>query len=168
MIGFIGAFFTIALNCNQLQQLTINDCLRLAPFCWTATVFSCKLLCSCLQITHFWFTNELWMSNDDSSTIDCVLTCPPFITSGGRNRSHHVQQFLYYCVLIRCCGNVPRDPILSSGRPSTVESVTSGARLLSRCLAMVKCITIYLHVYMIIHVHTWRWSTTIETCGVLI
>jgi hypothetical protein len=23
-----------------LQQLTISDCLRLAPFCWTVTVFS--------------------------------------------------------------------------------------------------------------------------------
>jgi hypothetical protein len=32
MIGFIDAFFTFSLNHNQLQQLTINDCLRLAPF----------------------------------------------------------------------------------------------------------------------------------------
>jgi hypothetical protein len=32
MIGFIDTFFTISLNHNQLQQLTINGCLRLAPF----------------------------------------------------------------------------------------------------------------------------------------
>jgi hypothetical protein len=32
MIGFSDTSFTIYLNHNQLQQLTINDCLRLAPF----------------------------------------------------------------------------------------------------------------------------------------
>jgi hypothetical protein len=32
MIGFIGAAIIITLNYNQLQELTINDCLRLAPF----------------------------------------------------------------------------------------------------------------------------------------
>jgi hypothetical protein len=32
MIGFIGTSITITLNYNHLQQLTINDCLRLAPF----------------------------------------------------------------------------------------------------------------------------------------
>jgi hypothetical protein len=32
MTGFIDTSFTISLNHNQLQQLTINDCLRLAPF----------------------------------------------------------------------------------------------------------------------------------------
>jgi hypothetical protein len=32
MIGFTGTAITNTLNYNQLQQLTINDCLRLAPF----------------------------------------------------------------------------------------------------------------------------------------
>jgi hypothetical protein len=32
MIGFIDTFFTIPLHHNQLQQLAINECLRLAPF----------------------------------------------------------------------------------------------------------------------------------------
>jgi hypothetical protein len=32
MIVFIGTFLTITLNYNQVQQLTINDCQRLAPF----------------------------------------------------------------------------------------------------------------------------------------
>jgi hypothetical protein len=47
--------FTITLNYNQLQQLTINDCLRFAPFCWTTAVFSsyCDWLGSDLRIGHF-------------------------------------------------------------------------------------------------------------------
>jgi hypothetical protein len=54
MIGFMNSFFTITLNHNQLQQLTINDCLRLAPFwLWTTTVF-----CLLLWLTWFWFMNE--------------------------------------------------------------------------------------------------------------
>jgi hypothetical protein len=32
MIGFIDVFFYNLLNHNELQQLTVNDCLRLAPF----------------------------------------------------------------------------------------------------------------------------------------
>jgi hypothetical protein len=32
MIGFIGTSVTITRNYNRLQQLTIDDCLRLAPF----------------------------------------------------------------------------------------------------------------------------------------
>jgi hypothetical protein len=39
MIGFINTSFMIILNYNQLQQLTVSDCLKLVPFCWTATVF---------------------------------------------------------------------------------------------------------------------------------
>jgi hypothetical protein len=68
MIGFINAFFTIPMNYNQLQQLTINDSLRLVPFCWAATVFYSTVsdLVLIYEITHFWFTNELRMPNDDS------------------------------------------------------------------------------------------------------
>jgi hypothetical protein len=40
MIVFIETSITITLNYIQLQQLTINDCLRHAPFCWTAKAFS--------------------------------------------------------------------------------------------------------------------------------
>jgi hypothetical protein len=32
LIEFIGTFFTITLNYNQVQQLTIDDSLRLIPF----------------------------------------------------------------------------------------------------------------------------------------
>jgi hypothetical protein len=50
----------ISLNHNQLQQLTINDCLRLAPvwldYDWL--LFSCDWLGSDLRVTHSCFTNE--------------------------------------------------------------------------------------------------------------
>jgi hypothetical protein len=50
-----------------------------------------------------------------ASTREGVLTCPPFITSGEPNRDHRLQQFLYYCVLIRWCGNVSSEPVSSNG-----------------------------------------------------
>jgi hypothetical protein len=56
---------------------------------------------------------------------------------------HHLQQFLCYCVLIRCCGNVSSAPLLSNGYLSTVESVTSGIRSPRCCLAVVICVTLW-------------------------
>jgi hypothetical protein len=41
---------------NRLQQLTISDCLKLPPFCWTTTVFFSSLV---LWLTWFRFTNDL-------------------------------------------------------------------------------------------------------------
>jgi hypothetical protein len=91
----------ITLNYNQLQQLIINLLPRtrsililLSQFScnfWTAELpncllflssFYCDWLRSDLRATHFWFTNELRIMNDGSLTNECVLTCPPFITSG--------------------------------------------------------------------------------------
>jgi hypothetical protein len=43
MFGFVNTSFTVTLNHNQLQQHTINDCLRLAPF-WLD--YDCLLLFS--------------------------------------------------------------------------------------------------------------------------
>jgi hypothetical protein len=44
MTGFIATFtITITLNYNQLEQLTINDCLRLAPFLTGVRVSSLPL-----------------------------------------------------------------------------------------------------------------------------
>jgi hypothetical protein len=40
MIGFIDTFFTITLNYNQLQQLTINGCLTRSITHWTTSVSS--------------------------------------------------------------------------------------------------------------------------------
>jgi hypothetical protein len=59
--------FTITLTYNQLQQLTINDCLRLNPF-W--------LDCSCLLLwlTWFWFTNHTSSINDLRMKNECILS----------------------------------------------------------------------------------------------
>jgi hypothetical protein len=70
MIRFTDALFAITLNYNQSQQLTIDDCLRLAPF-WLDCdwlLFYCDCLAPDLRVTHFWFTKQLRMSYDDSLT----------------------------------------------------------------------------------------------------
>jgi hypothetical protein len=57
--GFIGTSITITLNYNRLQQLTIGDCLRLAPFLPGLRVSSLPLC-----------TNDVCLTNpsaDDSS-----------------------------------------------------------------------------------------------------
>jgi hypothetical protein len=51
MIGFIGN------NYNQLQQLTINECLRIAPFL-TGLCLSFLLVFLLPWLTSFWFTNH--------------------------------------------------------------------------------------------------------------
>jgi hypothetical protein len=48
----------------------------------------------------------------------------------------------YYCVLIRCCGNMSSDPLPSNRCPSTVDTIISGTCLLNHCLAVDICITI--------------------------
>jgi hypothetical protein len=65
-IGWLDLFtacFTITLNYNQLEQLTIDDCLtRPIPY-WTTSVFYCDWLDSDLRIDHFFYewriTNDL-------------------------------------------------------------------------------------------------------------
>jgi hypothetical protein len=55
MTGFIDTPITITLNYNRLWQLTINDCLRLAPFLTELRVSSlhCDWLGFHLRIGHF-------------------------------------------------------------------------------------------------------------------
>jgi hypothetical protein len=53
-LDLLTPFFTITLNHNQLQQLTIIDCLRLAPF-W--------LDYDCLFF-YWWITSDLRMTNE--------------------------------------------------------------------------------------------------------
>jgi hypothetical protein len=81
MIWFFNAYFTISLNHNPLNQLTINDCLRHAPF-WLGCdcllfrfFFYCDWLDSDLRITHFCFTNELRITKDEwqMTNEECVL-----------------------------------------------------------------------------------------------
>jgi hypothetical protein len=138
MIGFIGISFTVTLNYSQLQQFTVNDCLRLAPFCWTSAVFSST-------VTDFVPIYESLTSSRMNS--ECRMTTHlrmnVFLLPEGPNISHHLQHFLCHCVSIRCCGNVPSNPLPISGCPSSVESVTPGTRLRSHCLAMIICVTIF-------------------------
>jgi hypothetical protein len=92
MIGFINTTLTIFLTHNQLWQFTINDCLRLAPFCWTATAFSStvtelvliyesltpglRMNCECRLMTHLriskdeWGTKTEWSQNQSHIATD--------------------------------------------------------------------------------------------------
>jgi hypothetical protein len=94
------------------------------------------------------------------------ITCPPFITSGRteyrslpptvpllfrahllvRKRMLIPQQRFGFNKPIRCCGNVPREPLSSKGCLSTGHSVTSGTCLPNRCLGMdVSEVLLWLH-----------------------
>jgi hypothetical protein len=103
-------------NYNQLQHLTINGCLRLAPFLTGLRVSSLLP-----WLTWFWFTRrsllqlslsagyhstvEHWtllrMPNDGSLTNELTddwlesISCPPFTTRGELNRDDHLEQFVY-------------------------------------------------------------------------
>jgi hypothetical protein len=50
MLGFIDTSFTISLKHNLLEYLTINDCLRLAPFSldYECLLFWSVFYCHCL------------------------------------------------------------------------------------------------------------------------
>jgi hypothetical protein len=52
MIGFTGTYITIILNYNRLKQLTINFCLRLAPFLIGLRESSILLLLTWFRITN--------------------------------------------------------------------------------------------------------------------
>jgi hypothetical protein len=126
MIVFIDTFFY-----NHSQQLTIDDCLRLAPFLPGLRVSSIVtdfilIYESVTSTNDFSFTNE--------SRINFAFL--PFQLWVEPNRDHHFQQFLHYCrvlplllkrVLIsqqrfgfykpyRCCGNVPSESLSNNGR----------------------------------------------------
>jgi hypothetical protein len=57
-LDLLTVFFSISLNHNQLQELTINDCLRLAPFSFSLILLVSSLL---LWLTWFWVTNDDWI-----------------------------------------------------------------------------------------------------------
>jgi hypothetical protein len=61
--------FTITLNYNHLIQLTVNDCLRLAPFLTGLRVSSLLL-----WLTWFWFTNHLRTTKDEWRTKNHLRT----------------------------------------------------------------------------------------------
>jgi hypothetical protein len=163
MIGFIDTFFY-----NHLQQLTINGCLRLAPFLTglrESSFFYCDWLGSDLGIGHFFsfrcpLVNTPQLNTQPSSTqllnyflnslrlnryrINYVSSLESYKTSGEPNRDHHLQEFLYYSrvhPLLR-----KRVLIYSNALVSTSLSVAAGTCLLSRYLTMdVSAVLLWLH-----------------------
>jgi hypothetical protein len=75
MIGFVGTSIIVILNYNQSQQLTINDCLRLAPFLTRLGVSSCFSLSS--AITDFVLIYE-------SVSSRCPLVNTPHLNTQSR------------------------------------------------------------------------------------
>jgi hypothetical protein len=71
MIGFIGASITISLIHNLLKQLTINNCLRLAPFCYTVAVFSTTV--TGLVLFHESLTSGLRMNYECQMTTHLLM-----------------------------------------------------------------------------------------------
>jgi hypothetical protein len=77
-LDLLTPFFIIILNHNQLQQLTINDCLRLAPF-WLDND------CLLLWLTWFWFTShsltsELRLTNHEWIVLSLSLMLRPTVS----------------------------------------------------------------------------------------
>jgi hypothetical protein len=77
-------------NYNQLEQLTINDCFRLATFLTGLRVSSHPLYRMTNESLNHW--TPLWMNYDSPTNELClsVFTYSPFITSGESNRDHHI------------------------------------------------------------------------------
>jgi hypothetical protein len=73
MVGFIDTFFyNHSFNHDQLQQLTINDCLRLAPF-----LTGLRLSSLPLWLTWFCFTNKFRMTNQQWRRTNHEWLCSP-------------------------------------------------------------------------------------------
>jgi hypothetical protein len=112
--------FTIALIYNPLEQLTINDCLRLASFLTRLRVSSIvtdlvliydwSLL---LRMTYEWITTPdsnddciLTEFSSDSITTDSINYVSSLCNSGTNRIEIAIANSLRYWVLIRCRGNV--------------------------------------------------------------
>jgi hypothetical protein len=96
-LDLLAPCVTVTFNYTQLQQLTINDSLRLAPF-WLDYHLSSLLVFLLLGLTWYWFTKDLritkdewWMKNE--SVLLCMAAC---IVSG-----NHGERLL----LVRWHGN---------------------------------------------------------------
>jgi hypothetical protein len=72
MKDLLAPSFTNTLNHNQLQQLTVNDCLRFAPFWldYDCLLFHCDWLGSGLRITCASRENFEWLTNESSCTTE--------------------------------------------------------------------------------------------------
>jgi hypothetical protein len=116
MFGFIGTSITITLNYSRLQQFTINDCLRLAPF-FTGLRVSYSLSSTVTDLFLIYesltsFTNDERRITYERTTAAFCLTNElneltnelPFTTVGEPKRDHHLEQFVNYILCIHCYG----------------------------------------------------------------
>jgi hypothetical protein len=74
--------FTISLNHNQLQQLTINDCLRFSSILTGLQLSSILIFFYCdLRMNHEWILLYDWMRSESESKLfyDWRLTADQFI-----------------------------------------------------------------------------------------
>jgi hypothetical protein len=134
MIGFIGTSTTIILNYNHLQQLTPNECLRLAPFppglrvssnvtdlvmIYESVTFSASVIC--WLTLHSWTLNSLtndWLRNelvDDSSTTESINYLSSFYKSGRTDERPLPPTVRALVCFIRCHKNVLTEPLSSNG-----------------------------------------------------
>jgi hypothetical protein len=143
--------FAVTLNYNQLYQITINDCLRLAPFLPELRVSSVLLWMAWFRFMNW---SLLRMTNVDSHIIshlrmnhlrlsdwndDCILT--EFFSDSITTASINYVSSLYnsvtnrmeitvsnsslYCVLIRWCGNacwLRSNALVSTSLPVAAET----------------------------------------------
>jgi hypothetical protein len=162
MIAFIGTSITTALYYNQLYQLTVDDCLRLAPFLAGLRVSSLPLwLCSDVRIGHLFIFRFPLVNTPQLKTELCyeyrmielshewlnpwIHEWTLFYNSGRteqRSWPRTVRVLHCYSVFIRCY-----ETCLATCYPATevlplFDCLTSGTCLPNRCVAMVVFVTI--------------------------
>jgi hypothetical protein len=167
MIGFIGPSMTV----------TINDCLRLAPFLTGLRVSSLlrDWLGSRLRIGHFFSFRcplvntpqlntepEFWvlLRLNSEFSYDWILSSLTIESEWihvwtrfynlGRTEERPPPRRVRLLLSMFCplLRNVPSDLLPSNGGPSTVDCVTSGIYVPNRCLAIVRFVTIF-HLFVV-------------------
>jgi hypothetical protein len=108
MIGLIGT----SLPLQTIKRLTISDCLRLAPFLTELRVSSLlrDWLGSDLRIGHFFSfryllvntpqLNTEWLNSLTIQSVNEFMDELSLITRGEPKRDHHLQEFVYYSVIL--------------------------------------------------------------------
>jgi hypothetical protein len=129
--------FTFSLNHNQLQQLTINDCPRLAPFSFSSPAFPFFHNCQLQNSTLFHP-----LCTDATENTACIVN-RLFTVPLPSNRSPIVPRVCF-------CGNVFSDPLPNNGHVTdwiennscnTFSVVACG--YFGRCLEMGLTVTIF-------------------------
>jgi hypothetical protein len=149
MIGFMGTSVTVTLNYNHLWQLTINDCLRVAPFPPGLRAYSASVV--------RWLTIRSWtlnfLTNESSFTTPVRMLAPLRMSNELFNNSRRTKdRTLPLTVHAVRRMSIPRQhPVVtdmwlansvSEPLPNNrqcillIDSVTSGTCLPSRCPAM--------------------------------